>query len=306
MKTSLRWIIGSIVFVVIVIVLVLLDMNELRSGFSLSGNAPQYAMDVSERKALTATPEGNSYATTTERDEGAPSPSTQTTVGDRLIVRSASLSMVATDVVSVTDRLKTYAESVGGFVVEANVSDRGTAPYANISLRIPAEKLDVALQYIRSQAVRVVNESLSGEDVTEEYVDLQAKLKNLTASAEQLRAIMKDATKTTDVLAVHRELERVQGEIDSLAGRKKYLENWAKLSSVSISISTDEGALPVVEPSNQWRPIVVAKDAMAAFVDILKFVANVAIWVIIFLPIWGSAILGVRFWKKRSSRSKPM
>ncbi|MDD5103320.1 MAG: DUF4349 domain-containing protein [Candidatus Peribacteraceae bacterium] len=221
-------------------------------------------------------------------------------VQERIVIRSAWVAIVAEDVRAAAEALKGYVQTNGGFVVSANVrSEEGEPPTAQVSFRIPADTLDAAVAFARSQALRVASESVSGEDVTEEYVDVTARLKNLTASETQLLAIMKDARKTEDVLAVRRELERVRAEIESLTGRKRYLEESAKLSSVTVSIATDEASLPVVESGNEWRPLVVARGAVAALLDVLKFLVNLAIWIVIFVPVWGTAILVVRYWKKR-------
>ncbi len=220
--------------------------------------------------------------------------------GERVVIRSARLAIVSRDVQQAAETLKTYAQENGGFVVSVNVeSDEREAPTATVSFRIPADKLDAAVAFVREQAMRVASESITGEDVTEEYVDITARLKNLAASETQLLAIMKDARKTEDVLSVRRELERVRAEIESLTGRKKYLDQSAKMSSVFVSIATDEASLPVVEPKDQWRPFVVAKAAASALLDVLKFLVNVVIWVIVFVPVWGTAWLGVRYWRKK-------
>ncbi|MDD5041818.1 MAG: DUF4349 domain-containing protein [Candidatus Peribacteraceae bacterium] len=221
-------------------------------------------------------------------------------VQERVIIRSARMSLVASNVQEAVSALRTYTEEHSGFVVSAEVqTQENKAPRATVSLRIPAENLDAALSFIRLQALRVTSESVSGEDVTEEYVDLKARLTNLEASERQFLVIMKDARKTEDVLSVQREIERVRGEIESLTARKKYLEESAKLSSVVISIATDEASLPVVDARDAWRPLVVAKSAAAALVDMLKLLVNVVIWAIVFVPVWGTAILVVRYWKRR-------
>lgn len=260
------------------------------SGYndSLMAPAPESAMQGR------ASVPGSSVSKTAYDSSGSGQPE------ERLVIRSAQISIVSQEVKQAAEALKRYAQANGGFVVSAQVwSEEGSPPSAQVSFRIPADKLDATVAFVRSQAVRVASESVTGEDVTEEYVDISAKLKNLEASEEQLRAIMKDAKKTEDVLAVHRELTRVRGEIDALAGRKKYLEQSAALSSVTVAIATDEASLPVVESGDQWRPLVVAKGAVAAFLGVVRFLANFAIWAVIFVPLWGTAYLAVRYWRRR-------
>ncbi|MFH1444366.1 MAG: DUF4349 domain-containing protein [Candidatus Peregrinibacteria bacterium] len=298
MKKVLLWIVGIIlVLVAIVIVLVIVsESSPLDTRISISQD---YGFDGSFPAKEMANVRSPSAAQWGEADDSA---SGQGQVGERIVIRSARLAIVSKDVQKAAEELKGYAQANGGFVVSADVrSEEGEAPTAQVSFRIPADKLDAAVAFVRSQALRVTSESITGEDedVTEEYVDLTARLHNLTASETQLLAIMKDARKTEDVLAVHREIERVRAQIESLTGRKKYLDESAKLSFVTVSIATDESSLPVIESGNEWRPLVVAKGAVTAFLGVLKFLANLAIWIIIFVPVWGTAILVVRYWKRR-------
>lgn len=299
MKKVSLWI-GGVLLVIIAVAAVLAIVNQsphLGTGTSVSRYGYDGANPVKEianMRAPSVAPTAPQWA---EADDSA---SAQGQVGERIVIRSARLAIVSKDVQKATEALKGYAQENGGFVVSANVeSAESEAPTATVSFRIPADKLDAAVAFVRLQAVRVASESIAGEDVTEEYVDLTARLKNLTASETQLLAIMKDARKTEDVLAVRREIERVRAEIESLTGRKKYLDQSAKMSSVVVTIATDEASLPVVKTEDQWRPVVVMKQAAAALLDVLKFLVNVVIWAIVFVPVWGTAILVVRYWKRK-------
>ena len=298
MKRILLWIAG-IVLVIVIIALALTAQSPFwgsDSGFQLQEMDFDSAMVPS--KGMRTPGQAPLPASAFDGDEMANSMGTSAM--DRVVIRSARLSIVTKDVQEAADSLKQYAESNGGFVVNAAVrTEEGVPPSATVSFRVPVEKLDATVAFVRQQAMRVVSESITGEDVTEEYVDLTARLKNLTASETQLLAIMRDARKTEDVLAVHREIERVRAEIESLTGRKKYLDESAKLSFVTVSIATDESSLPVIESGNEWRPLVVAKGAVTAFLGVLRFLANFAIWIIIFVPVWGTVILVARYWKKR-------
>lgn len=302
MKKVLLWI-GGIALVLVlafIVVVILLAANVLPLSVTKTSLSQDYGYDGAYAPSQSPMPREwdampGSAAVGKGYDESA-----NVQQGERVIIRSARLSLVASDVQKTVSALKTYTEQNNGFVVSAEVqTQEDMAPRATVSLRIPAERLDAALAFIRQQALCVTSESVSGEDVTEEYVDLKARLSNLEASERQFLTIMKDARKTEDVLSVQREIERVRGEIESLTARKKYLEESAKLSSVVISIATDEASLPVVDAGDEWRPFVVAKSAAAAFLDMLKFLVNVVIWAIVFVPIWGTAWLVVRYWKRR-------
>lgn len=300
MKKLLLWIGGAIavIFLLFVVAVVLIGLNVIPvSRTSIGHDEFGYggAMPGAPREAL----ELSNRAPTVTKDADASLPA-----GERVIIRTAWMSIVAEDVQKAVDAIKSYAEGHDGFVVSVEVErDEDAAPSATVSFRIPAETLDAAVTFVRQQGLRVASESVRGEDVTEEYVDVTARLKNLQISESQLQAIMKNATKTEDVLNVHRELERVRGQIESLTGRKKYLEESAKMSSVTVTVATDEASLPVVEPEDQWRPFVVMKAAAAALLDVLEFLVNAVIWVIVFVPIWGTAWLVVRSWRRRRSQN---
>ncbi|MDD5751393.1 MAG: DUF4349 domain-containing protein [Candidatus Peribacteraceae bacterium] len=301
MKKIVLWIGGIVLaFLLIFALMVMLTVTNLFPMFARTSISPDFgygsqapAMEEYKMRNLSATSTASGWA-------GDADGSSTVLVEDRIVVRSARVSIVAEDVQKAVDAIRAYAEEHGGFIVNIEVEqDEGDAPSATVAFRIPAASLDATVTFIRQQGLRVASESIRGEDVTEEYVDITARLKNLEASESQLQSIMRNATKTEDVLNVHRELERVRGEIESLAGRKKYLEESAKLSSVTVSIATDEASLPVVTTEDQWRPFVVAKAAAAALLDTLKLLVNVVIWAIVFVPVWGTAILVVRYWKRR-------
>ncbi|MEI8230624.1 MAG: DUF4349 domain-containing protein [Candidatus Peregrinibacteria bacterium] len=304
MKKIILWIFGIIVVLVVLIigVVIVVEMNPaffasdgmMQNDFNTTGygyaGMPAPSPSKMMREVMPVAPMG-----------GVASDSFSTTqTVDRIVIRSANMAIVARDVQKAVDALRTYAESNEGFVVNADVRrDDGDPPSAGVSFRIPAAKLDATVAFVRSQSVRVTSESITGEDVTEEYVDVTAKLKNLQASESQFLTILKGAQKTEDVLAVQRELERVRGEIDQYTGRKQYLDNSAKLSAVSVSIVTDEASVPVVETNNEWRPVIVAKNAVAAFIELVKFLGNVAIWIVIFTPVWGTIWLIARIARRK-------
>ena len=218
---------------------------------------------------------------------------------DRLVIRQANLSIVSEDVQNSVEAITDYAEKVKGFVVNVELWDLEDSPRAEIVVRVPADILMDAITFIREQGIRVVNQTVSGEDVTEEFVDNEARLKNLEASEEQFAAIMKRAGKIEEVLAVQRELESVRGRIESLKARQKYLTQSADMSKITVNIATDEKKLPVVE-EDQWMPVVVIKDAVRALIGIFQSLADLAIWIVVFVPVWGTAYLVYRRIKKKA------
>lgn len=211
---------------------------------------------------------------------------TQTSVvQERLIIRTADMSIVATDTEAALAQIAAMADSSGGWVVSSNVyQSTGTAKTGYIQIRIPAEGFQSVLDAIAGLAVEVTNLSTSGQDVTEEYVDVSARLGNLEATAARLRQFLTEAETVEEALAVNVELSRVEGEIEALKGRMQYLEQSSAFSSIAVNVTPDELAQPI--QVGGWQPSGVAKEAVEALINMLQVLANAAIWFVLFaLPI---------------------
>jgi hypothetical protein len=209
---------------------------------------------------------------------------------DRLVVRTANLSIVVHDPAESTREITSMAEELGGYVVSSNVYETTfsdvnvTAVRASITIRVPADSLDEALDRIEKGATEVQNRSVTGEDVTQQYTDLQSRLTNLEAAEAQLREIMASATKTEDVLAVYNQLVQTRGEIEQVKGQIQYYEESAKLSSVTVDMIPDVAAQPL--QIGGWHPEGTAKEALTALLRALRFLGNAVIWLVIcVLPI---------------------
>ena len=139
------------------------------------------------------------------------------------------------------NKIASIAESKGGFVISSTQSGsdaQATRDTVKMTLRIPAAKFDEALGEIRQTASRVILETVSGKDVTEEFVDIEARLKAKHALEEQFLEIMKRSNSVADALNVQRELANVRGEIEQVEGRKRFLENQTSLSTIKVLIRT--------------------------------------------------------------------
>lgn len=211
----------------------------------------------------------------------------QEQTSERLVIKNADLSLVVNDPADSMDRISRMAEELGGFVVTANLYHRQLesgleVPQATITIRVPAERLNEALDRIRQESDQFpLSENLNSQDVTREYTDLQSRLRNLEDAEEQLRNIMDSATKTEDVLSVYNELVRVREEIEVIKGQIQYYEQSAALSAISVILNADEAVKPLT--IGGWQPVGVAKQAIQALISAFKFVVNTAIWVILFV-----------------------
>lgn len=212
---------------------------------------------------------------------------------ERMVIRDASLSIVVSDPAAVMDAVAKMADSMGGFVVNSNLYKTQTGsglevPEANITVRVPADKLDEALSQIKSHVDDPENdvqyENVSGQDVTQEYTDLKSRLRNLEDAAEQLRKIMDQATKTEDVLKVFNELKSYNEQIEVLKGQIQYYEQSAKLSAITVTIRAKASVQPI--SVGGWEPKGVAKKAVEALIKAYQTIADIVIWIAVFcLPI---------------------
>lgn len=233
---------------------------------------------------------------------------------ERVVIKNASLEIVVDAPDQSMQSISRMAEEMGGFVVSANLyktqtSDGQEVPRASITIRVPAEKLDAALERIEAESDRLpLNKNINSQDVTSEYTDLESRLTNLEAAEEQLMQIMERATRTEDVLNVFDQLTRVREQIEVIKGQMQYFENSAKLSAIHVELIPNEVIQPI--SIGGWEPVGVVKDAVQTLIVALQGLVNIAIWLALFIlpivliigiPLY-LIIRGVRRRRKRTER----
>ena len=233
-------------------------------------------------------------------------------VVERIVIKNASLSIVVDNPTSALFEIIQMAESMGGFVVNSNlhkayIENGIEVPAADITIRVPADQLVVAMEQIKSmvenQGTDIQNETVTGQDVTKDYTDQKSRLRNLEDAEAQLREIMASATKTEDVLSVFNRLTQVREEIEVLQGQINYYEESARLSSISVNIVSKASVKPL--SIGGWEPVGVARDALQALINGLKFLANALIWILLFVaPILLLITLPIFFIARVFIRSK--
>jgi hypothetical protein len=263
---------------------------------------PQRDMVVSEAE------DAASYAPSGIRDRVSLASEQAYAAQERLIIRNADLAIVVDDTVEALETIEALVAETGGWVVNSNVWEYSGVKRGNITVRVPADELDPFLDEIHSLANEVTNESISGQDVTEEYVDLEAQLTNLEATADRVRGFLDEARDVEEALAVNVELSRLEGEIERITGRMQYLERSARFSSVSIDITPDALAQPVT--IGRWQPQGTALSAIQALVKALQWLVDALIVVVLLvLPLLlvtlGPVYLFIRFLRQRRRKRSP-
>ena len=187
----------------------------------------------------------------------------------RLVIQNADLTIVVADVNARVAAIEAMAKAMGGFIVSVNVyqtyANTGEpVPQAQLVVRVPQDRLEEALLQVKKDTVEVRNETRSGNDVTDQYVDLQSRLKAKQAAEAQMLTIMQDAHRTEDVLAVYNQLQQIQSDIEVLKGQIKFLEQSAALSAISVNIIAEATVKPI--EVGGWKPQGVARDAIQKLV----------------------------------------
>jgi len=218
---------------------------------------------------------------------------------DRLVSRTTSLSIKVTNVSESLAKVEAMAVELGGFMVNTNVSSIDEGADGSISIRVPSEKRDAALAFLRQTGVRVVSESVQGTDITEQFQDTTEQLRILNLTKSKFESLLNQAEKISDMLEVQRELTSLQSQIDMYKGQQEYLANSAKYTLITAFLSTDELALPYASPSQAWRPGVVFKEAIRGLLVNLRGLGDSLIWIGVYAPLWLPVLLGYIWWTKR-------
>jgi hypothetical protein len=162
---------------------------------------------------------------------------------------------------------------------------------------VPDENFEAALSELRDMAVRVESESTQSQDVTEDYIDLQARLANAEATEQQYLALLDKAEEIEDILDIYNYLSRIRQEIEQLKGQIQYLEQTTSTSLIQVSLEPEEAVV-----GNGWSALEVLKAAARGLVTAGKVLGTIAIWLLIFIPIWGT-ILGIILWRRHKRRA---
>lgn len=226
--------------------------------------------------------------------EPAPAPE----VKNRLVISESHLSLLVKDVRETLNNIKAQTLKFEGYLVNSSLSRPEEGASAVITLRLPQNRFDEALNYFRSQSVKVVSENLKGTDITDQFVDNQARLTILERNKARFEEIMKSAVKIEEILRVQQEIFNLQSQIDSIKGRQNYLEKSSQMAKITLYLSTDELALPYA-PAESWRPEVIFKQAVRSLVSQLQNLGSLAIWFGVYAVIWLPILLVVLYLRRR-------
>jgi hypothetical protein len=233
----------------------------------------------------------------------------ETGVVDRKIIRNADITIEVDSTSEAQHRVTSIAEARGGFVVTSEAKQRQSVDPAQrttdfkLVVRVPADQFGVALDEIKKLATNVPEEKATGQDVTEEFIDLEARIKTQKALEAQFLGIMRQANKVEDALEVQRQIADVRTEIERLEGRKRFIENRSSLATITVNIQAPKPVL-VTTPTGVGHSL---REAVSESVEVASgllifFVRFAIVMVPVLLFLGLPTALVLRYFMRRAKR----
>jgi len=208
---------------------------------------------------------------------------------NRMIVKNSDLRLLVEDTNTAIDRTTQIVGDSGGYIVSSRVwfQDYGKhqLKYASVTLGVPVDEFEKVLSRLRGLAIEVRDETASGDDVTDQYVDLQSQLTTLEATRERVKSFLDDARNVDEALRINQELANLDAQIEQIKGRMNYLNDRAAFSTITINF---EPELPELAPApvEGWNPGIILKDAVEVLTTAYQGIAEFVIWLfVVILPI---------------------
>ena len=221
----------------------------------------------------------------------------------RKVVKTADLGLHSEEVRRSTARAQQVAATAGGTVLSSQVYRSDDSVTADLVLSVPSEEFERVLGELRSLGEKVTTDSISGQDVTEEYVDLKSRERNLKATEEGMLRLYDRAKNVEEVLSIQRELTGVREDIELVQGRIKYLDQRSTYSQITLNIQPVTSPPP---PRPTWDPGDVVARAWSASLGVLQVMATAIISAVVFGWWLAPVLVGVLLWQRRRNRgSRP-
>ncbi len=210
---------------------------------------------------------------------------------ERKLIKNGELSFETADVKQTTVAIEAICKELNAYVASENQNNYGDRLQYNQTIRVPAKSFDLLIQRIEPHALKIESKNINTQDVTEEFIDIEARLKTKKELEERYREILKQAKTVQDIVSIESQIANVRSEIESMEGRLNYLKNQVGFSTLNVSyyetIGTDFGFTTKV-----FRALRQGWDNLLSF---FIFMANLWPFIIIVIGI----IWGLRVWRNR-------
>ena len=208
----------------------------------------------------------------------------------RQVIANANISLVVADAATALSGVEQIVTELGGYVADMDLSkgryDESDVLRGSLTIRVPSAGLEEALDLLQALATDVNYLNVNRQDVTDQYSDINAQLRNLRATETELLALLKEVrerpnAKVEDILAVHRSLTQIREEIEILQGRKNLLDNQIDFSTIWVELIPDSVFRPIVE--EPWSASGPVRNALRALVATLQGLLTALIWAVLYL-----------------------
>lgn len=205
---------------------------------------------------------------------------------DRKIIKNATIRLEAEEVFTVHNRISILADQYGGYVVNSRTwYDNEDYPHALYSFAVPVDKFEEAVQEVRQEG-KVLDEQTSGKDVTDQYVDLEARITNLEATANRIRSFLDDARTVEEALSVNQQLSQVEEQLERLKGQRNALEQRTSYSTITVEIAPVIPENATVAETTDWSPAETFGDATEVLMAMVQRAVDAGIWLgVLGLPV---------------------
>ena len=209
-----------------------------------------------------------------------------------MIIKNGDIKLLVEDTDVAIDRATQVVGDAGGYIVSSRVwyqayYDGKNYKYATITIGVPVAQFEHTLSRLRGLAVQVLDESATGEDVTNQFVDLQSQLTNLEATRERIKAFLEQAKTVDEALRINQELSNVESQIEQIKGQMNYLQDRSSYSTITINF---EPVLPEILPTptptpqpNIWEPGKTFENASGTLTRAYQGIIDLLIWVLVVL-----------------------
>ena len=215
---------------------------------------------------------------------------------DRKITKNGDLQLLVQSAETTAQDITKKTNELGGFVQNSNIREvKDGVKSGTITIKVPADKFEQAITDFKTYGIKVERETVNSQDVTEQYVDLEAQLKNYQAEEQRYLEVMTRAYTVEDILKVSQYLARVRGQIERLQGQIKYLDRQIEMSQITVYL-TAEAEIEVF--GLRWRPLYEIQKSFRNMLSGLQVYANAVINFVLFLPlllVWIIS-LGIIIW----------
>jgi len=260
-----------------------------------SSSGQQKGVYIESMPAMDSAQEAGFYYDTASAPRPVPEtpPATPDQAGfERKVITTSDISLRVTNVSGTMDTITGITLASGGFMSSSSINAYDSGEMGRMTIRIPQGDFEPVMTKLKTLG-KVTNLETRGQDVTEEYIDLDARVNNLKRQETRLLEILNMTTTVEEVLNVERELGRVRGEIESITGRLKYLDNMVSLATININIMGPE------QISSELGIVSSIKEAVSGFVTTINVLIVLTGYLLPLIILLGLGLIIAKAWRRR-------